>query len=230
MQEFPPFCRILIRRGNITIKTSLKNFSLACLLGAVFVLLIAGVIIAIRQIPVSLKSYEIGLISAILGGIVSGGLTLIGVKATLNNQYNKDFKDLYPRRKMILDEEIEVMGKIISFIENEIINSINNSQRLDDRIKLMESLIENATIVNGETYENTKKFIQECKKIENLLYNFYQDAKYDPIKGNYNELDPSILQSNKQFIESTKQLNLYKDNLVSQLKKMDKKYKELTGM
>lgn len=210
-----------------------KGFNLY-FLGILIVIFIGLIIYFIRELPFSLTDVEMGLISSIFGGLISGGLTLIGVKATLDNQYKNDFKDLYPKRMMILDEEIDKMNEIISFLSKSFgkdyktVYQNNFRKQLNDKIIALEPLIEKSTVVNGETYENTKNFIRETVNMKNIVYNIYED--FNEITGEQPLLGQAIYQHKERFIEGLNNLDMYRENLVNQLKVIDNKYKKLTGM
>lgn len=209
-----------------------KKFAVKYQIGFLLVIIIALIIFILRYY--NLSNAEMGLVSALLGGFVSGGLTLIGVKATLDNQKNEKFIDLYPKRKIILDDQIELMNELISFLsksfgkEYKTVYLDDFKNRLSGKLEKMESFIEKSTLVNGETYEHTKNFIREVRRLNDLVYNI--NDEFDEFTGEFPIIGQGVFQNKEEYIKGLKLLELYKRNLVSQLEIIDNKYKKLTGM
>lgn len=87
----------------------MKNFlSQIKLTGAILILIAyLGLLIAIVVAVVNLFSpndANMGLIGAIVGGIISGSLTLLGVFLTIKVESNRKFIELYPEKRSSCDE------------------------------------------------------------------------------------------------------------------------------
>ncbi|MBU8732343.1 hypothetical protein [Cytobacillus oceanisediminis] len=169
---------------------------------------------------------------AIIGGIVSGAITLMGVRLTIENQDRKEFIDLYPERKMILDSYITKIESTLKYLDEEafgrnrkVINRGQVSKKIDGYRDYFYSNLKNITKVNGETYHEAKSIIEMLKLIDgSIRHDFFMDEEDDfsPIEGfhvtnktNYNQGLNNIESSLKKLREINN--------------KLDEKYNTLTG-
>lgn len=103
----------------------------------------------------------IGVIAAVVGGVISGGLTLLGVRYTIKHENDIRMKDQIPQK-------IELIRKSETTI-NEILQKINGSPKF-----------------NFGNYETNKEILfEDASKIDHECYN--QLIKIEKIKKQFNE-------------------------------------------
>lgn len=103
----------------------------------------------------------IGLAGAILGGVISGVLTLMGVNKTLKKQYQSEFLKSYPRRQKFGDDvwlELKMIYETIKEYEEQ-----SNYRLLHEKIRTVywnkkDELFDKASNVSDGCYINTKFF------------------------------------------------------------------------
>lgn len=176
-----------------------------------------------------------GFVAATFGGLVSGGLTLIGVRATLDNQYKKEFIDLYPKRKMILDEQLEEMNNIIKFIEDNVDREIDNISYGEFEMKYKKmcdefyAYIKKTTVINGLVYGASKEFQKQLSEIKMCIGPKFR--RIDKITGE------QIITGTCALTEKKDDYDMYLKNLKKlyqeinkQMESQDRKYEKLTGI
>jgi len=138
-------------------------------IGFLLVFLLGMCIFILRSF--NLSDAEMGFISAIMGGLVGGGFTLMGVQLTLENQYKKDFIDRYP----VVKVNTEIILKIIEKLNR----SITHSLESDDEyrfvslkkilIEIEPNLIEYSIKSGGIIHYRVYKIINHIKYIDSKM-------------------------------------------------------------
>lgn len=218
------FVEISDKRGG----DDLKRVYTPYVLGFLFVLLIFLIVYILRHY--TLADAEIGLIGAIIGGSISGGLTLIGVKATLDHQKDEKFLDLYPKRKMILDRQLDIMNEILKLYKDYSVMSrevyLRHYERLRNDFK---KSLEDAVTINAEVYDITKAFllhfenINECMGSEIVEMDENTQIPITIVTGVNADKEGEF----NNYLEELE--NCYSE-IKLKMNKFDNKYKKLTGV
>ncbi|QOR65797.1 hypothetical protein IM538_18605 [Cytobacillus suaedae] len=125
---------------------------------------------------------------AILGGIISGVITLLGVKLTIENQKRNEFINSYPRKRMFGDEISEKIHEFVTEIS--LIKGLNsnNKNKIAGLVKVfyysLPDMIEKSIEIDGHVYsnlQNIKSIVDSMLKyIEaNTSRDFYGDPDYE---------------------------------------------------
>ncbi|MEF2293152.1 hypothetical protein [Virgibacillus dokdonensis] len=200
-------------------------------IGLLILVLITIVFLIIRDIPLS--NSEIGLVGALLGGFISGGLTLVGVKATIENQGREKFIDMYPERKMLLDNQLEQMKKILKHYNHLLEDT--HAYRIEDIEQMKDDFsgcIQKSTTISGEVYNHTKAFQKSFNGIETCT-GTKKSSEIHPITGvEITYIGGVCITSGKEneYYRHLRILNNSYDKIEKQLEDLDDKYNKLTGM
>lgn len=114
---------------------------------------------------------------ALIGGVISGALTLIGVRMTIQNQKNEEFTRMYPRLLLLGDE---ITASLKHFLEESNVNDLKPVDIVSSVRKyhsISRELLVKASNINGFVYENYK----------NINGYFYYFNKYLNDNSSYNE-------------------------------------------
>lgn len=107
---------------------------------------------------------------AIIGGVISGTITLMGVKMTIQNQKNEEFIRIYPQMMLLGDEITAELGHFLDEMDRTKINDPSLASLVLDFQKKSEELLVKSSKVNGFIYEN-------YKNIHNYFYHFVKYLK-----------------------------------------------------
>jgi hypothetical protein len=127
-----------------------------------------------------------------LGGVVSGLLTLQGVRLTIQGNRDKDYYDSLPKKIMFIEDIIFILER-----QNELLHKNNEdtspsvkNPRYRERIKFIlqyleeDGLLDKSSKVNLETYRITRNLYDYLKKL-----NYSHKSGVLP----YREIDESII-------------------------------------
>jgi gas vesicle protein len=154
------------------LKKEIKNLGIVYTLVFFLIIIIAITVTVVSSFNPSPENT--GLIGAILGGIIAGSLTLLGVYLTLEQQKTKDFLNTYPQFKNNAEEILESIEYL-----SKSINSTNNKN-----VKaLIESIInfskKDIDILRVKAIPCGGKIFSEIMKIKKVLTTFIAQAKAD---------------------------------------------------
>ncbi|MGE6379919.1 hypothetical protein [Peribacillus muralis] len=109
---------------------------------------------------------------AIIGGVIAGVLTLVGVRMTIKNQFIKEFSENLPGQLMILEDVMAALKKQNSLLNGHIENPQIIRGIMNRTIEILkdEGLLKKTTTVNLQTYTAVRQ-----------LYDFLYDSLY-PLK------------------------------------------------
>jgi len=103
----------------------------------------------------------IGVSGAVLGGVISGGMTLMGVKRTIKHE-----NDI--RRKDQIPQKIELIRKSVLKMENVINNTIfSPTQIFNDFNRAKDTLFEYASNIDTDCYNELLKIVDIIEDIDN---------------------------------------------------------------
>ncbi|MGD6871218.1 hypothetical protein ACQCU1_03355 [Sutcliffiella horikoshii] len=136
-----------------------KQLYLFCMI-IVLIPVIVNILMSIRipLIPVGFNNDWIGFFGSFLGSVVGGGLTLLGVKLTLDYQSDKEFINLAPKNIMRLHR----MSKSLNQLNNHIVYSkgvIDKKYILDT----IENLLEEASSIDSLVFSNIIGIETQCE-------------------------------------------------------------------
>lgn len=148
---------------------------------------------------------------AIIGGVISGALTLIGVRLTIKNELNKEFQEKMPEQLMNIED-------IISFIKKQ--NALlNRGTRPEATLRLRmkytyeglseDGLLKKSTAVNLHTYSTVRK-----------LYDFIYNSLFPNHISTFTENE--VKQSYKSCLDA---LELEHKKIISKIEKYEVKRK-----
>lgn len=169
---------------------------------------------------------------AIIGGTISGAITLVGVRLTIKNQDRKEFINLYPQRKLAIDNYLTLIQTSKIYLQKSFGNdrrAIHNGQvfdQIDKQINLLQSSLLDITKVDGAAYISAKEVINNLKEIKKCIrHDYFKNNDDDDAitlegyavsdKLRYND----ILQNIESILIYINQAN----------KNLDEKYNKLTG-
>lgn len=117
-------------------------------------------------------------IGAILGGIISGALTLGGVILTINHQKRQRFIDEYPHKRMLIDDVIDDIDDIFVCVSEDfsVIEDVRELFRIASIMSEDDELLERASGVSGKFYKLVKDIRKECTQIVNCK--IYSEDKW----------------------------------------------------
>lgn len=108
--------------------------------------------------PVGLNNDWIGFFGSFLGSIVGGGLTLLGVKLTLDYQSDKEYINTTPKKIMRLHK----MSKSLNNLNNHIVFSKGAIDKKYIASKI-EELLEEASSIDSLVFSNIVGIETECE-------------------------------------------------------------------
>ena len=155
-----------------SLKKEVKNLGIVYTLVFFLIIIIAITVTVVSSFSPSPENT--GLIGAILGGIIAGSLTLLGVYLTIEQQKTKDFLNNYPQYKNNAEEILESIESLSKSINT---NNYKNVKPLIDSIinfskRDIDSLRIKAIPCGG-------KIFSEIMKIKKALTAFVIQAKAD---------------------------------------------------
>jgi len=114
------------------------------------------------------------------GAIIGGGLTLVGVRYTLNRQAKERFIDVFPVKLKNLDLITERFEHILN--SNRLLEFRNsNVDPIPDLIKTIKEMLNYSIDVDGTVYTLVKHFEEEVINVGRTLkeprYNYVEDTK-----------------------------------------------------
>ncbi|MFJ7916099.1 MULTISPECIES: hypothetical protein [unclassified Lysinibacillus] len=116
----------------------------------------------------------IGLVGAILGGVISGGMTLMGVKRTIKHEKDIRRKDQIPQKIELIRKSVLVMEIVINetvFLPTQIFNDFNRAR---------DTLFEYASKIDTDCYNELLKLVDIIKEIDNKGIKM-EDGKFVPL-------------------------------------------------
>lgn len=169
---------------------------------------------------------------AIIGGVISGAITLIGVRMTIQNQKNEEFIRIYPQMMLLGDGITDSLKHFLEEINEVGQNTFDIVHIVRKYKSLSDEHLRNSTKINGFVYENYK----------HIHGHFYYFDKYIKDNSTHDEygvpvynLDPAKIEHFKRLIrnglEEHDKLTLNISNTFFTLTVVDrvpKKYKKLT--
>lgn len=142
----------------------------------------------------------IGLIGAILGGSISGGLTLMGVRMTINENRENELLTSIPPKTMLIDEIVTTLRKFRMEVErNELLKIKIYLRNPDEQVINMikeNNLLEKASRVNIVVYQSMRKLNE--KHSRDNLYN-YVSADFDAVKGSIDDCEKALIQEKEKL-------------------------------
>lgn len=153
----------------------MKKEYLLYLLILILPLIVNGLMFIPVRVAISDNVVWIGFFGSYLGGVVSGFLTLFGVRLTIQENNEKDFMDSLPEKLMYLEELIFVLERqrdLLSKIYKEEESASTRNPKYRDRIKYILEYLENDGLlkqsakVNVTTYRATRRLYNALKKIQ----------------------------------------------------------------
>lgn len=134
----------------------------------------------------------IGVIAAVVGGVISGGLTLLGVRYTIKHENDIRMKDQIPQK-------IELIRKSETTI-NEILQKINGSPKFNfgNYETNKETLFEDASKIDHECYN-------QLIKIEKIKKQFKEDSWFMYLEEDENGGEMTYTTKTREIYESFKQ-------------------------
>lgn len=154
------------------LKRDIKNLGIVYTLVFFLVILIAVTVAVVSSFSPSPENT--GLIGAILGGIIAGSLTLLGVYLTIEQQKTKDFLNTYPQFKNNAEEILEAIERLSKSINSP--NYKNVKPLIETIINFSETDIDTLRI---KAIPCGGKVFSEIMKIKKTLTTFVTQAKAD---------------------------------------------------
>lgn len=154
------------------LKKDIKNLGIVYTLVFFLVILIAVTVAVVSSFSPSPENT--GLIGAILGGIIAGSLTLLGVYLTIEQQKTKDFLNTYPQFKNNAEEILESIELLSKSLESN--NYKNVKPIIESIIRFSETDID---ILRIKAIPCGGKIFSEIMKIKKALTTFVIQAKAD---------------------------------------------------
>lgn len=125
-------------------------------------------------------SFYATIIAAILGGIISGGLTLLGVIHTINSQDKKERRNQLPKKLMeaqIIYEKIDAMidfydyynqlDDFNTYLPKRSLHSIKERVKLD--LENKQEYLKSASTVNFELYDDVYSIYEKISSISEIV-------------------------------------------------------------
>jgi hypothetical protein len=169
---------------------------------------------------------------AIIGGIISGAITLIGVRLTITNQDRKEFIAMYPERKMITDTLLNLCFNSMKYLqtgfgpERNRINMGDFHKNIDSHITSIQNYLKEITKIDGKAYFYAKNVIDNLRevKMKSISYNVFEgDEEDDRVLEGYHV-------TNKQkYNNCLENVQLMISEIEAISKELDKKYNKFTG-
>ncbi|SET01711.1 hypothetical protein SAMN05421676_102349 [Salinibacillus kushneri] len=134
---------------------------------------VSAIILALKNFNLTSEDYTI--VASIIGGAVGGALTLVGVKATIDNQRRKDFVDSYP---LIKSNGEEIKNQLEGFIQGLIhfrnFEEASNKKNAAEYVKMftnryLEEMLGKSIHCGGLIFSNVMTVKQTLIKINNYV-------------------------------------------------------------
>ncbi|WGF39798.1 MULTISPECIES: hypothetical protein [Lysinibacillus] len=188
-------------------------------------------------------SFYATIIAAIFGGVISGGLTLLGVIHTINSQDKKERRNQLPKKMM---EAEKLNGLMLDILKSyEVHNQLDESKafipkRSVNRIRELTSscmefkqkYLEDAAKVNFEFYDCVYSMFERIIRIDRIINSdkiyIYVDEEYQDAEfiHDYKGYDPSIYENIENEL---KVMRRFKTDLNSEVLKLRDEYIDLSN-
>lgn len=168
---------------------------------------------------------------AIIGGVISGAITLIGVQITISNQDRKEFINLYPQRKIALDNYITSSNKVKGYLleafgaKRNVIIQGEFYKKVDNYKNGLETTLTEIVKVDPGSYTYAKSLLEELGKIKKYVRYDLVHVKDDPNESFEGYFVTDKLKYNES-LERIKKLIVEIENINN---KLDNKFNKLTG-
>lgn len=170
------------------------------------------------------------LIAALLGGITSGWLIFIGIRATSFQQKSERFIELYPKRKRAFHAIESNMSQVIELIDQD--RDVFKGKELevfkaelDFYSTVLHQNLEESVIISGEVYSNVNLFHDAFAKIPNLISPQLSDER----DGKLFVGTCILLENEREFKRVVQELKRIEPFIIQEREKVDARYQELTG-
>ncbi|MED4392520.1 hypothetical protein P4699_20350 [Priestia aryabhattai] len=168
---------------------------------------------------------------AILGGVISGAITLIGVRLTIHNQDRQEFIRLYPQRKIALDNYLTLSGNTMDFLikafrkDRSAINQGQVFKKIDELAKELQDSLKEIAKVDGESYNYSKGILQSLLEIKSYISKDYFADSQDSLI----EIHGYYVVNKSKYDEVIKNIDSFINKLDIINNQLDKKYNNVTG-
>ncbi|WP_158734854.1 hypothetical protein [Alteribacillus sp. YIM 98480] len=160
--------------------------------------------------------------SSIIGGFISGSLTLAGVYITILHYKEKDFSALLPEKIALLTDLIEEL-RVHTINLQRYANDMNYNQKCVLVLKkdIKEHFLEQSLCISGNCYEEIVKCNTESFKLLTML-NQWIDIKYNKMSQLSEEHIAKYTESVKNIENSYNNVCEMKERVLEQYKKTNK--------
>jgi len=216
----------------------------------IFILILAYIINFITKLDLGFDvsnnsiwiSFYATMLAAIVGGVISGGLTLLGVIHTINSQDKKERRNQLPKKMMeaqSLYEKINTMvdtyekynqlDRTMTFLPKHSLESIRKKVKED--LELKQQYLESSASVNFELYDDIYSIFEKITNIDEIVnankmtivqHDYDQDSEFIT---DYKGYDRNIYENINIEIESMKILRNFVNEIIANL---GIEYKELS--
>jgi len=168
---------------------------------------------------------------AIIGGVISGIITLIGVQITISNQDRKEFINQYPHRKIALDNYLTSSNNAKSYLyeafgdKRILLNQGHFYGRIDKFISDLENNLMEVVKVDSESYKFAKSLLEELGRIKSYVrHDFLEDEGDSDL-----ELEGYFVTDKPGYNESLERIKKLIGELENINNKLDNKFNKMTG-
>ncbi len=160
--------------------------------------------------------------SSIVGGFISGSLTLAGVYITVLHYKEKDFSELLPEKIALLTDLIEELRvHTINLQRNADDMNYNQKRVLALKKDIKEHFLEQSLCISGNCYEEIVKCNTESFKLLTML-NQWIDMNYNKMSQLSEENIVKYTESVKNLEKSYTKICEMKERVLEQYKKINK--------
>ncbi len=210
----------------------------------IFILILAFIINFITKLDLGFDvsnnstwiSFYATILSAVIGGVISGGLTLLGVIHTIKAQDRKERRNVLPSKMMVAEKISEkILGIIHSY---EKYNEFDESEQCIHRAYVEEmkritketennrlTSLEEAASVNFELYDDVFSFYEKIDKINKIInakqlkivvFDYDEDSEYI---SNYKGYEKSLYNKGQFEITNMNNIKQLVDNKILNLRR-----------
>lgn len=168
---------------------------------------------------------------AIIGGVISGIITLIGVQITISNQDRKEFINQYPHRKIALDNYLTSSNNVKNYLNEAFgykrttINQGNFYERINKLISPLEDKLIEIVKVDSESYKYAKSLLEELRKIKSCVRRDLIEDEDDPTY----TFEGYLVTDKLRYNESLERIGKLIDELKNINSELDNKFNKMTG-